>query len=221
MYTLIKHHFQTIDLTSLILIPVMLLFFYFAHMPPMFLFIVTVVSFPIIIYFFNHKYKIDRFLVSLPVHKNAIINSRYLFTVIIAVIILLFQIIMMFVITTLFNGTQYVYSFNDIVVLLCLAATIPAIAIPIYHIFRSFIMATTVVSILFFLSVIFTMPLLVEVLGMEDIIIFNDLDPSLSMLIEEIIPYQPFPILMIISVILFYISMIISQKLYTMRDIKS
>jgi len=219
MYTLIKHHFQTIDLTSLILIPVMLLFFYFAHMPPMFLFIVTVVSFPIIIYFFNHKYKIDRFLVSLPVHKNTIITSRYLFTVIIAVIILLYQVIMMFVITTLFNGTQYVYSFNDIVVLLCLAAIIPAIAIPIYHIFHSFTMATTVVSILFFLSVIFTVPLLVEVLGMGDMIIFNDLDPGLSMLVEEIIPYQPFLILMMISIIIFYISMTISRKLYIKRDI--
>jgi len=219
MYTLIKHHFQTIDLTSLILIPVMLLFFYFAHMPPMFLFIVTVVSFPIIIYFFNHKYKIDRFLVSLPVHKNTIITSRYLFTVIIAVIILLYQVIMMFVITTLFNGTQYVYSFNGIVVLLCLAAIIPAIAIPIYHIFHSFTMATTVVSILFFLSVIFTVPLLVEVLGMGDMIIFNDLDPGLSMLVEEIIPYQPFLILMMISIIIFYISMTISRKLYIKRDI--
>ena len=219
MVTLIKHHFQTIDLTSLILIPMMLLFFYFAHMPPMFLFIVTVVSFPIIIYFFNHKYKIDRFLVSLPVHKNAIITSRYLFTVIIAVIILLYQVIMMFVITTLFNGTQYVYSFNDIVVLLCLAAIIPAIAIPIYHIFHSFTMATTVVSILFFLSVIFTVPLLVEVLGMGDMIIFNDLDPGLSMLVEEIIPYQPFLILMMISIIIFYISMTISRKLYIKRDI--
>jgi len=219
MYRLIKHHFQTIDLTSLILIPVMLFVFYFAHIPPMFLFIVTVVSFPIIIYFYNHKYKIDRFLVSLPVHKNAIINSRYLFTVIIAVIILLFQMIMMFVITTLFNGTQYVYSFKDIVVLLCLAAIIPAIAIPIYHIFHSFTMATTIVSILFFLSVIFTIPLLVEVLGMEDIIIFNDLDPGLSMLVAEIIPYQPFLILMIISIIIFYISMTISQKLYINRDI--
>ena len=197
----------------------MLLFFYFAHMPPMFLFIVTVVSFPIIIYFFNHKYKIDRFLVSLPVHKNAIITSRYLFTVIIAVIILLYQVIMMFVITTLFNGTQYVYSFNDIVVLLCLAAIIPAIAIPIYHIFHSFTMATTVVSILFFLSVIFTVPLLVEVLGMGDMIIFNDLDPGLSMLVEEIIPYQPFLILMMISIIIFYISMTISRKLYIKRDI--
>src|SRR5690625_1673548 len=219
MVTLIKHHFQTIDLTSLILIPLMLLFFYFAHMPPMFLFIVTVVSFPIIIYFFNHKYKIDRFLVSLPVHKNTIITSRYLFTVIIAVIILLYQVIMMFVITTLFNGTQYVYSFNDIVVLLCLAAIIPAIAIPIYHIFHSFTMATTVVSILFFLSVIFTVPLLVEVLGMGDMIIFNDLDPGLSMLVEEIIPYQPFLILMMISIIIFYISMTISRKLYIKRDI--
>src|SRR5690625_1608491 len=160
MYRLIKHHFQTIDLTSLILIPVMLFVFYFAHIPPMFLFIVSVLSFPIIIYCHNHRYNIDRFLVSLSVHKNAIINSRYLFTVLIAVIILLFQMIMMFVITTLFNGTQYVYSFKDIVVLLCLATIIPAIAIPIYHIFRSFIMATTVVSILFFLSVIFTVPLL-------------------------------------------------------------
>lgn len=220
MYILIKHHFKTIDLTSLILIPVMLFVFYFIHMPPMFFFIVTVVSFPIIIYFFNHKYKIDRFLVSLPVHKNTIINSRYIFTFSLAGAILLFQVMMMFVMTTLFNGTQYVYSFNDIVVLLCLAAIIPSIAIPIYHIFRSFIMATTLISILFFLTMIFTLPLLVDALGMEDMIIFNDLDSGLSMVVEEIIPYQPYLILMTISVIIFYLSMMVSQKLYTIQDIK-
>lgn len=219
MTTLIKHYFQTIDLTSTILIPFMLFIFYAMHIPPMYLFFITVVSIPIIIYYLNHKHKVDRYLVSFPVRKKDIIKSRYLFTISMSAFVLLFQIITMFICTKLLNGTQYVYSFKDIVVLLCLTLIICAIVIPIYHIFRSFIMATTVVSILFFLSVIFTIPLLVEILGMEDMIIFNDLDPGLSMLIEEIIPYQPFLILMMISIIIFYISMTISRKLYIKRDI--
>ena len=219
MASLVKHYFLTIDLTSAILIPLMLFIFYAMHIPPMYLFFVTVISIPIIIYYLNHKYKVDRYLVSLPTHKKTIIRSRYLFTLISATFILLFQVIIMLVFSQLLKGTQYVYRFKDLVVLLCLTAIICAIVIPIYHIFRSFIMATTVVAILFFISVIFTLPLLVQVLGMEDMIIFNDLDPGLSMLVEEMIPYQPFLILMILSMILLYFSMIISQKLYSNRDI--
>lgn len=221
MFSFVKYHFQTIDLTSYIVIPIMLLVFYFAHIPPTFLFVITVVSLPIIIYFITHKNKIDYFLISLPVEKKTIIKSRYLFTVIMATTVLLFQIIMMFVITVLFDGTQYVYSLGDIVVLLCLAIIVPAIAIPIYHLFRSFILATTIIGILFFLSMFFTLSQLISVMRMEDIIIFNDLDPGLRMLVEKVIPYQPFSILIIISIVIFYLSIIISQRLYTLQDIKS
>lgn len=220
MFSLIKHHFQTIDLTSSILIPSMLCLFYFVHMPPTFLFVITVISLPIIIYFFNYKHKVDHFLISLPADKKTIIKSRYLFTVITAWIVLLFQVIIMFVVTTLFNGTQYVYNMNDIIVLLCLATIVPAIAIPIYHLFRSFIMATTIIAVVFFISMFSTLLQLIEVLGMEYVIIFNDLDPGLSMLVEKFIPYQPFPILMLISIIIFHTSIFISQRLYTLRDVR-
>lgn len=220
MFSFIKYHFQTIDLTSYIVIPIMLLVFYSGHIPPTFLFVITVVSLPIIIYFITQKNKIDHFLISLPVEKKTIIISRYLFTVIMAAIVLLFQMIMMFAITILFGGTQYVYSAGDIAVLLCLAMIVPAIAIPIYHLFRSFIFATTIIGILFFLSIVFTFMPLINVLGMDDIIIFNDFDPGLRMLVENIIPYQPFPILIIISIVIFYLSIIISQRLYALRDIQ-
>lgn len=220
MFTLIKHHFQTIDLTSSILIPSMLCLFYLAHIPPTFLLVVTVISLPIVIYLLNHKNKVDHFIISLPVDKKTIIKSRYLFTVILATIILLFQLLIMFVATTLFGGTQYVYNSNDIVTLLCLATIVPAIAIPIYHLVRSFIIATTVIGILFFLSMFFTLSQLIQVLGMEDMIYFNDLDPGLSLLVKKMIPYQPFPMLIIISIVIFHVSIFISQRLYALRDIR-
>lgn len=219
MFTLIKHHFQTIDLTSSILIPSMLCFFYLTHMPPTFLFVITVISLPIIIYFSNHKNKVDHFIISLPVDKKGIIKSRYLFTVIMATIILVFQLLIMFVATTFFGGTQYVYSSNDIVTLLCLATIVPAITIPIYHLIRSFIMATTIIGILFFISVFFLFSLIIDVFELVDIIIFNDLDPGLSMVVEKFIPYQPFPILIIISIVIFHVSIFISQRLYILRDV--
>lgn len=207
-----------IDLTSYIVIPIMLFVFYVGYIPPTFLFVVTVISLPIIIYFINYKSNLDRFLISLPIEKNDIIKSRYLFTVMMAFIVLLFQVILMFIITTLFDGAQYVYGWQDIFVLMCLAMIVPAIAIPIYHLFRSFILATTVIAILFFISMFLMLSQLINILGMKDIIIFNDLDPGLSMLVEKFIPYQPFPILIIISVAIFYISIFVSQQLYTLRD---
>jgi hypothetical protein len=221
MFTLIKHHFQTIDLTSLIVIPVFFFVLYIVHIPPTFLFVVTVISLPIIIYFLNHKNKVDHFLISLPVEKKTIIRSRYLFTVIMGAIILLFQLVLMFVMTTLFDGTQYVYNLKDMIVLLCLATIVPAIAIPIYHLIRSFVLATTMIAIFFFISMFFTLSQLINVIEMGDIIIFNDLDPGLAMLVEKIIPYQTYPILVIISIVIFHISIFTSQRLYTLRDIKS
>lgn len=218
MVSLIKHHFKTVDLPSYIIIPILLSFFYVAHIPPMFLYGVTVISIPIIIYLLNNKNKVDRFLISLPVEKKSIIKSRYLFSVMMATIILLFQLAVMFVHSLLFGGTQYVYDWKDICVLLCLAVIVTAIFIPIYHVFRSFILATAIISILFFLGVFFTLPKLINVLEMKDVIIFNDLDPGLSMLVEKYIPYQPYALLIMISVAVFYISMIISQRLYERKD---
>src|SRR5690625_1345669 len=154
MTTLIKHYYRTIDLTSAILIPLMLFIFYAMHIPPMFLFFVTVISTPIVIYYLNHKHKVDRYLVSFPVRKKDIIKSRYLFSISMSSFVLVFQVITMFICTKLLNGTQYVYSFRDIVVLLCLTVDMCAIVIPIYHIFRFFIMSMFFVALLVFVFIV-------------------------------------------------------------------
>src|SRR5690625_791635 len=127
MCSLVKHHFSTIDLTSYILVPLMIIMGYLINVPPMFLFTVTVISIPVILYFFNHKSHADRFLVSLPVSTVSIIRSQYVFSVLLGLIILLLQRIIMTIIYVMFGTVFYIYDWRDVVILVSLVLIVPAI----------------------------------------------------------------------------------------------
>lgn len=218
MFSLVKHHFLAIDLTSYIVVPLMIIMGYLINVPPMFLFSITVISIPIIVYFFNYKSHANRFLVSLPVSTIAIIRSQYVFAVLLGMSILLLQRIIMTIVDVMFGTIFYIYDWRDVIILVSLALIVPAIVIPIYQLVRSFVGATVIVGVLYISGILFSLPLLVRALNMEDYINFNALDPGVHIVVEQYIPFQPYPLLLFIAIILFFVSMMLSYRLYASSD---
>src|SRR5690625_2647337 len=137
MFSLVKHHFLTIDLTSYFVVPLMIIMGYLINVPPMFLFSVTVISIPIIIYFFNYKSHANRFLVSLPVSTISIIRSQYVFSVLLGMSILLLQRIIMTIVDVMFGTLFYIYDLCDFLFIVILALIVLSIVISIYLLVRS------------------------------------------------------------------------------------
>src|SRR5699024_943535 len=218
MFSLVKHHFLAIDLTSYIVVPLMIIMGYLINVPPMFLFYVTVISIPIIIYFFNYKSDANQFLISLPVSTIAIIRGQYVFAVLLGLIILLLQLIIMTIVDVIFGTVYYIYDWRDVIILASLVLFVPAIVIPIYQLVRSFMWATVIVGVLYISGILFSLPLLVRALNMEDYINFNALDPGVHIVVEHYMPFQTYPLLLLIAIILFFVSMWLSYRLYASSD---
>lgn len=220
MSSLIKHHFFMIDALSYFMIAILIAGGYLVSIPPTFLFVITIISLPIILYYYFDKNKVNRFLISMPISVHMIMQSRYLFTIFMTLIVLLFQGLVMISASWLWSGSQYMYGWRDAIVLLCLASIMIAIIIPIYQLFQSFPLATSITAILFFFGWFFILSGTIQVMDMEnnDIIIFNDLDPGLVLLVEKYIPYLPYPILIVGSGLFYYISCKVSVLLFPKKD---
>lgn len=218
MTKLMKYHFFTIDTVSYGAVAILLIGGYLASIPPTFLFFVVIISLPISLYYYSHKNNTDRFLISLPISPSTIIQSRYMFTSMMTIIVLVFQVIIMIASSVLFDGTEYMYTWQDIVSLFFIACIGLAIIIFFYHLISSFILATTIISLLFFIAFYFTLNEVINVMHFTDVIIFNDLDPGLALIVEKYIPFQPYIILGIISLTALYISMKVSDSLYSSQD---
>lgn len=218
MFPLIKQHFIMNTTISHLAIALMIAGAYFVTIPPTFLFVISILSLPIILFFYDDKNHVNRWMISLPIAKKTLIQSRYLFTAIMSVIILLFQVLIMISLSSLSELSRYMYDWRDIIVLLCMSFIITAICMPIYYAIRSFAVATSIIAILSMLTSFFIMFPIIDVLGMDDIIIFNDMDSGFVLLVEKYIPIQPYTVLIIISALLFYISMKVSEQLLMKKD---
>lgn len=218
MFYLLKQNAQINSILSYLSIAVIVCLAYLVAIPPTFLFIVSTVAIPIFIFYYDDKNKVNRFVVSLPIEKKTLISSKYIFMFVLALTILLFQMMIMFTFSALGNGL-YMYDWRDIIVLICSASIIIAICIPIFYFIKSFMLATGIIMGGTFLGTFLIMTPLINVLGMKDVIIFNDLDPGLVLLVEKYIPFQPYFMLGVLSLIIFYLSMKLSEKLLSYKDI--
>ncbi|GAQ16458.1 accessory gene regulator protein C [Oceanobacillus picturae] len=154
---------------------------------------------------------------SLPVKRASIVQGRYVSILMVSIFFILYQGLCGRVLSLLFENNYYVYSWKDMLVLLCMAALIVAVGIPLYYGLTSFLMATGTLAFLYFFSIIFSLPSLTNVLGMEQEIIFNDLDPGLVLLVEKYIPFQTYVTLSLVTAILFYLSLKLSEQLFVKR----
>lgn len=220
MFSFIKQIFSLYGIFSYLVIALFLAFFYIGTIPPYFLFLIIIVAFMISTLYYDDKNLVNRFNVSLPVSKGTIVKSRYLFSIIVSIILIAYQAVLMLLLPLILGETShYIYDWRDIVILISLTMLITSVMMPIYYMFQSFAIATI---ILFFLSSIcgyFVLDHFVSLLDMGEVIIFNEMDPGFPILVETYIPFQPYIILSIVSVFIFYMSMKGSEKILSLKDV--
>lgn len=220
MFTLVKQHFTMHSIFSYLLIVLFLTFFYIGGIPPYFLFFVILLSFVIAIYYEEDKYSTQRFFVSLPIAKKRIIQSRYISTVILGLTLMIFQQILMGIVKL--RGTSnnhYIYGWKDWIILISMTLIVASIMLFIYSTIRAFMVATGFLIIGLFITILFLLITIADLVSVGDVIQLNDLDPGFQLFVEQYLPFQPYISLFIISIVLFFLSMKGSELIFLRKDL--
>ncbi|MGM8364530.1 ABC-2 transporter permease [Virgibacillus sp. W0181] len=218
MLALLKQHVLYSSTWMYISILLFLAAAYFVTLPPIFLFLIVFLAILISLFIFDHTGKMNRYLVSLPISKKRIVQSRHVSLLLFALILLLYQWVVMIVFSAIFETDYYVYGWRDIVTVLCLSSLIMSFSLPLLYYFQSVLFSISIILVIYFLGTFFILDPLVHVLKMDDVIIFNDLDPGFKLLVEKYIPFQPYTLLCIFTLILLFLSMKLSEQFYTKRE---
>lgn len=221
MFYLIKQHFMLNGIFTYIFIAFMMAFFYIGTIPPYFLFGIVIIAFIITSFYYDDKSSVNRFIVSLPVSKGMLIKSRYYYTIVTALLIITFQYLVMLIVSMFFNGPHYIYQWEDIIILICLTMLMSSVILLIYYTFQSFISASVITLFGLVIGIYFLIDHLVNILDMheDEVIIFNDLDPGFPLLVETIMSLQPYVSLLVVSLVIFFVSMKGSEKMFYKKDI--
>jgi hypothetical protein len=198
----------------LILVPIG----YIVGLPPFFISLSLLLMVALIsIFYLDKRAQINRFILSLPVSRKTIIKSRYSFFSLIWVGTVFYQYIVGRLVNRVLESEIFIYGWKEVITLLSLGFIIIAIYVPIYYYFQSFVLATTFTFILYFIGFWFSIDTLVKQSKQTTTIIFNNLDQWTVPFIENTIPILPFVVLPVFALSLYYLSMMISEKSFSIR----
>ncbi|SET59793.1 ABC-2 family transporter protein [Oceanobacillus limi] len=218
MVSLVKRDFIALKnaiLTALCLIPIG----YLIHLPPIYTTVGLIL--PVLIigsFYVDDRANINRFTLSLPINKDFIVKGRYLLFFTVWIGIIFYQAMVGQLIETFSTLPRYTYHWIDILTVICLGLIVKAIFLPIYYFFESFTVASIISAILYGVLLISSFTPLIEILRMEDHIIFNDLDQGIVPLVEKSIPFQPFFVLVIVSITIYLLSLKISGLIFSRKE---
>ncbi|MEI3607345.1 ABC-2 transporter permease [Pseudogracilibacillus sp. SE30717A] len=217
MLTFVKKDFSLHRWSTYIGIAVFLFLAYFITLPSTFIFVVCLFALFLPVFYDDAEHKVNRYFISTPVKKEVILTSRYLFSVLIILMILVMQLGIMVLLEPLKGGTLYIYNWKDIFVLFCIGCTIIAISIPIITLFNSINLSFGIILALFGAGNTLLIIELFNVLHMEDEILLNDLDGGFILLVEKYLPFQPYIMLGIITAIILLASWFVTLKLFNRK----
>lgn len=218
MLAFIKKDFLINSWVSYISFALFMIGTYYIGLSPYFMFIVGFFSFSFYVYFYDEKNDVNRFLSSIPVPRKVIVQSRYVYCMLINSFLILFQWGFMTLLSPLLTENHYVYNWRDMIVLFSIGSIIIAISIPIINRFRSIYYGVGIIFALFAIGTFKIMDELINVLNMNDVIDFNKLDAGYVLLVEKYFPFQPYVTLLIFIGVLLYLSMKISIHKFQKKD---
>lgn len=214
MLALVKKDFLTNSWFTYVGIFLFIGLTYVVTLPPTFVFIICFFGFFSSVFLYDDKNNVNLFLKSLPVKVKSIVLARYLYSVLLIILILLMQTGVMALFSSLYSETHYMYSLRDIIVLFCIGCIIIALCIPVFSKVRSAQTAMGIMLILFGVGSVIIVGALVNVLEMTESFYFNDLDPGFVMLTEKYLPFFPYVTLLIGTAILLTFSIHISTAFF-------
>ncbi|MEN2768606.1 ABC-2 transporter permease [Ornithinibacillus xuwenensis] len=168
-------------------------------------------------YIMDYRSNINRLMISLPVTAKSIVTSRYLLLMMIWIAVIFYQYLIGFIVEEIFNYSSYIFGWKEIVILLSLGLLLLSIYVPLTYSFRSLVIVLLLVVITYFIMFLFTLDALVNILELKDNILFNDLDQGVVPLIETYIPFHPYLTLPFVAFFLYYLSLKLSAKTFTVK----
>ncbi|RLL46746.1 hypothetical protein D8M04_05960 [Oceanobacillus piezotolerans] len=202
-------------LITLLLIPVG----YITYIPPTFILLLIFSSVLFGSFFYDQKATIHRTNISLPLRRTAIVMSRYVFFLLFTVIVVLLQWgVISMMDAWIPTPNYYVYGFKDFITVTCLFLLLIAVFAPMYYLIRNPHITFSVYLIILFLLQFILLSLLTDVLGMTNYVSFNEIDQGFVLLVEKYIPFQPYLILVILSIGLYIVSLKISEKIFSKQS---
>ncbi|MCT2536232.1 ABC-2 transporter permease [Aquibacillus koreensis] len=173
------------------------------------------------LFFYDYKSLANRYLVSLPVSKKIIVGSRYLFIVLMAMVVVVVQWLLNIGLTQT-NGIfqPYIYSWKDMIVLLSFFLILSSICLPMYYYFANFMMTLYLQFGMFLVGAFFFSWILIEhKFGGENEFWIDNQTIFLAPWIESILSFYPYLLLPVIAICMYVISMRFSEKLLGRRDL--
>ncbi|MFD2044864.1 ABC-2 transporter permease [Ornithinibacillus salinisoli] len=202
-------------LSALFLIP----FAYITSLPPIYVSVGLIIPVIVIsILFLDYRANMNRFTISLPINNKLIVPSRYISLLLLWIVVVLYQYIVGQIYGSLSSLPRYIYNWKDVMTVISLGILLKALLIPIYYLFKSFVIACSISVFVYFWVLFGSFFPLTDVLGMDDYILFNDIDQGFVPLVEKYIPFQPFIVLGLVSIVLYFLSMKISTTFFLRKE---
>ncbi|WP_117161677.1 ABC-2 transporter permease [Paraliobacillus sp. X-1268] len=167
------------------------------------------------LFYSDSKTKIEVFNRSLPITSLAIVKGRYLFILLLAIFLLVFQWVIALIFDfTLNMSSPYHYQLEDLIIILSVFLVMTAVLVPLFYLFKSLYLALT---IQFFSLFIFSSTVFSVVFQGRESIHFDNQTILLTPFIQDIIPFQPVPIIAVAAVVSYYLSIQLSSRLVERR----
>lgn len=221
MWPLIKRYLLLSSIWEYGLLIFLLLLFQFIAFSPYLIFLFSVFSlYGFLIY--DHYYHVNRLFRSMPIKVSKLVKSQYFFLLLFPILFIAIQIIFMKVISmTIISHLYYTYTWQDIIIALCLGGIIIAIITPVIYVFKSLVNAIFFIIFLpsIFLGVIFGRLVINADYEFNDIFQFVKDDTNYHLFIEHLLPGNAYISFIFITAILIVCSYFISVWICKRKDL--
>src|SRR5690625_2915199 len=215
MLQLIKKNLLIIPMYFYMILIGCMVFLYFAGLPASSVLIVFYLPIIIVPFIVDRISHVHHYLLSLPIRKNHIVFSRYLFSIIAACTYILLLWLFMWIFS--FTGRElYMFNWKDIIVLFSIVCLIISYTLPALYI--QHMLAFLSIFVVYLISTFYMIGALVNVLNITEGFDFAELDAGFGLLAETYIPIAPFSLVVIGTTLILLISFKLSTFLFNWKN---
>src|SRR5699024_5094380 len=188
----------------------------YVSLPAIFMMIIGAFAVGFSTFTYDEKNKTNIAVVSMPIKKQTMVISRYLYSVVVLVIILFIE----WAGTNItYSSTFEPYTYIDFLMLFAVSLVIFGVCYTILYFFYNSYVAMLLIMLVLFIGTFFTIDGTINIMEMTDEIVFNRHDKGLALLAKSYIPFQPYLLVLLASIVLFIASIKISTLLLQRKDL--
>lgn len=197
----------------IILFALFILLTYLFHVNSMGINMTVILGFLILLFYFDYQHHVLRSLVSMPLNRKQIVRTRYVFLYSLTIVFMLFiWLVDSIAINNLYLGNFTYLTAKDIVHYFVIVTVLLAIYLPIFYLIKNFMHAVSVFMVSHFV-IVFTYSIS---RGNP----YITLDDKIASLIEALWNIQPFVIPLVVSLLVMFVSYLISNWFFIKFDLE-